>query len=158
MAPKHRRLALNPFLFMTAENEETQLRGKIKGIDLAEGENGVADGKSKAVKIKSRSAAKGSTSQSRVGGKPAFPAPSLELVQQAFQMLDPTGSGTLNPIALREVLTPCTIPSNGSSNHKIVLAHLSKCSFSMNLDNRAVAGIMICKKWTTMLLLAPIAS
>ena len=57
------------------------------------------------MKINNRVAGKGGNTQSRKGGKPAFPAPSLEMVQQAFQMLDPTGSGILNPIALREVIT-----------------------------------------------------
>lgn len=35
--------------------------------------------------------------------KPPFPAPTLAMVQQAFQMLDPTGSGTLNPYAIADV-------------------------------------------------------
>jgi hypothetical protein len=38
------------------------------------------------------------------GGKPAFPAPTLAMVQQAFQMLDPTGSGILNPYAIADVI------------------------------------------------------
>ena len=37
--------------------------------------------------------------------KLSFPAPSIEMVKQAFNMLDPTGSGAVNPYALREVRT-----------------------------------------------------
>jgi len=38
--------------------------------------------------------------------KATFPAPTLAMVQQAFQMLDPTGSGTLNPYAIADVPPP----------------------------------------------------
>ena len=44
--------------------------------------------------------------------KPAFPAPSMVMVKQAFDMLDPTGSGAVNPYALRDVGLP-TYLSNG---------------------------------------------
>ena len=100
---------VNPCTYLAptaAENEEKQLRGKIKKLDLAEGGIGEGDGKSRAVKINNRSAGQVSSIQSRKGVKAAFPAPSLDIVQQAFQMLDPTGSGTLNPVALREVMLP----------------------------------------------------
>ena len=35
--------------------------------------------------------------------KPAFQAPSVEMVHQAFNMLDPHGSGQVNPAALYQV-------------------------------------------------------
>ena len=41
--------------------------------------------------------------------KPAFPAPSQAMVQQGFQLLDPTNSGFVNPYALSDVSCPCTV-------------------------------------------------
>ena len=41
--------------------------------------------------------------------KPAFPAPSQTMVQQGFQLLDPTNSGFVNPLALSDVSCPCTV-------------------------------------------------
>lgn len=85
---------------LTAEREERQLRGRIEEIDIAASDRQKGECKSKAVKIQSNS--KGSERQGRKLLKPVFPPPSLEMVHQAFQMLDPTGAGVLNPIALRE--------------------------------------------------------
>lgn len=96
-----------------AENEEKKLRGRIKKLEIAtDPDTGQSDSKSKAVMISSRSAGTSSNRQGRKPARGAFPAPSLEMVQQAFQMLDPTGSGVLNPLALREV---ALVPALGSS-------------------------------------------
>ena len=100
-----------------AEKEEKKLRGRIQQLDIApEQMREKEDNKSKAVKINNRSVAKAADKQSRKSSNQAFPAPSVELVQQAFLMLDPTGSGTLNPYALKEVFPPsCLIQWLGSS-------------------------------------------
>lgn len=84
---------------------EHKIRGKIEDLEIdPDSKLGKQDTGSKAVNIRSKSAHQASVQQARRLGRPPFPSPSLEMVQQAFLMLDPTGSGFINPLALREVI------------------------------------------------------
>lgn len=54
--------------------------------------------------------------------KPSFPAPTLAMVQQAFNMLDPHGSGAVNPYALREVMPPLHFSPSSLSPHSMTIS------------------------------------
>ena len=86
------------------EGEEKKLTGRIEKIQLeSEAKPATKGGKSRSVPIAKKTAVSADTRQSKHAAKRNFPAPNLQMVQHAFQMLDPTGSGMLNPHALREV-------------------------------------------------------